>query len=130
MDLPNITPILSLLWNDKMSVFGTHEETHRGQSVTVYDNDAKITDAQCQISFGTSNFDAPIDNDSLKENILNDATIFCDISLDIKAGDKIIVSRYKNGETFEEYSGIVMLSGFSNKRFSHQEIKIELKGDA
>jgi hypothetical protein len=130
VQLPNITPFLKLIWNDEMDVYGTHDEIHRGQAISVYDETPKFSGIQCQISFGTSNLDKPDDGDDFREPILNTATIFCDKDWDVKPDDKLKIRRFDNGEIYEEYSGIVLKIGLPNKRFSHQEIQVQLGGDA
>jgi hypothetical protein len=130
MQMPNITPFLRILWNDEMDVYKTHEESHRGEISNVYDNTPTLTSVQCQISFSSSNFDKPVDENVLKEGILNTATIFCETSVDVNPGDKLKIRRKSNGVVFEEYAGLVIKSGLPNKRFSHQEILVNLEGDA
>ncbi len=127
MNLGAFSPILSLLYSDKMAV--KRHQTATNPDGTTYNAvpDAPLyDDISCRISFSSSDNSETNQEDS--NPIRLEIKVFCSPTVDIKKGDIITAKRLSdNGEVLETYTGIANLPFMY---VTHQEIRLTQVGDA
>ena len=129
IDLRGITPILMKLFTDKMDITTAVESSFGDATVNTYPSEPQQIDVPCRISF--SGGDRARDNNSEREGINLTPKIFCAPNVQVLAGDRLIVHRcYSNGVVYETFQGIAVLTGRPNQWESHQEIALDMSGDA
>jgi hypothetical protein len=129
LDLTGYTGVLALLWNDRMDITTTEEDASGIGDNAVYPEVPQQTDVPCRISFSSK--DTAKSNNELREPISLNPTIFCAPDVNIIAGDKITVRRcHADGTVYETFKGCAVISGKPNKWDNHQEVELDISGDA
>lgn len=115
--------IVNQLYTDKLDIYRhTNPELNSdGTTPTILPKKPIYTDIPCRISFSRT-IDLTTDRAINKLPIHLIPKVFCDTSIDIKAGDYIIIRRNNI-----EYKGLV---GAPNVYETHQEISLTVEGDA
>ena len=122
IDLSIYKGIINNLFTDKMDIYRHHTSINSdGTTKTALSESPIYTDIPCRISFSrTIDLTTDITINRLPIRLI--PKVFCDIDVDIKAGDYIIIRRNN-----AEYKG---LAGKSNMYETHQEISMTVEGDA
>lgn len=114
---------LRLLYTDKMEVYRhTNGLNADGTTITNLPKKSIYTNIPCRISFSRT-VDSPSDKAINRNPISEIPKIICDIDVDIKAGDFVIVTR-NNKVT---YKGLL---GLPNMYENHQEAMLDIRSDA
>lgn len=130
LDLSGFTDVLALLWNDRMDITTTETEVGpSGDDVQVYPPEPQQVDIACRISLSSKD-KAKSDNESFEPISLN-PIIFCAPDVPIVAGDRITVRRCRSdGTVYETFKGLAVISGRPNTWDNHQEVELDISGDA
>ena len=107
----NTIAALKTLWTDKMTVT-MREKSRKADGSMTFTESVVITDEPCKLSFSTLSSTVQNSDAATLSQVVK---VFCDKSLQIKAGSKITITRA--GEVFE-YSQ----SGKPGIFSAHQEI--------
>lgn len=130
LSFKNLGKLYELLYRDRMDITSVQETTDEdGATVNGYPNVPQQVDVPCRISFSSK--DTPKETGELYNKVETYPIIFCSPSVNVKAGDKIVVRRLDDeGNVYETYEGMLAISGRSNKYETHQEFALSMKGDA
>lgn len=132
MALPfkKVAKLYELLYQDRMDITSVEETTDEdGATVNDYSTTPQQTDIHCRISFPDK--DAPKEPGELYNKVEIYPVIFCSPTVNVKAGDKIVVRRLDDdGNVYETYEGMLAISGRANKYETHQEFILSMKGKA
>lgn len=93
MKLSGLGTFLTMLYDDRMDIFRTAENTNEDQSTDIfYQPEPLYTDVPCRISFSSddSGADSEVDENPIRYN----PKIFCKAEVDLKAGDYVVIRRY------------------------------------
>lgn len=122
IDLSKYRGIVNQLFTDKLDIYRhSVEENEDGTIKTGLPNKPLYSNIPCRISFSRT-IDLTTDVAINKLPIHLIPKVFCDTSIDIKAGDYIIITRNST-----QYKGI---AGKPNMYETHQEISLTVGGDA
>lgn len=122
IDLTQYKGIVSQLFTDKLDIYRhTAEQNEDGTIKTGLPTTPLYSNIPCRISFSRT-IDLTTDLTINKLPIHLIPKVFCDTSIDIKAGDYIIITRNNT-----EYKGI---AGKPNMYETHQEVSLTVGGDA
>lgn len=127
MRLSKFSKIMSKMYTDKMEV-KRHEEVTNDDGTTGIQllTVSKLDNVPCRISFVTKDY--PLTSLEDKNPIRLDVKVFCDVDVDIKKGDLLIIDRLDdNGQTITTYKGI---SNLPYRFVTHQEIELVKVGEA
>ena len=127
MKLSGFSKVLNQLYTDKMSVFRYTETLNDDGTVgTGLVEQPVIEDKPCRISFPSTDNPETTKEDS--NPIYLQIKVFCNADLDVKKGDKLIVSRLDdNGNIIKSYKGTANLP---LQFVTHKEILLVEVGDA
>lgn len=95
MKLSGVGTFLAMLYDDKMDIYRTAEDTNEDQSTDIfYTPEPTYTEVPCRISFSSddSGADTELDENPIRYN----PKIFCGADVDLKAGDYVVITRYKD----------------------------------
>jgi hypothetical protein len=113
MNLPDTKPVLSLLWNDKLTVTEYQKVKDLNDGSTGFEEVQTLTDEPCKLSYSTLNTVNQTDVAALVQV----TKVFLDCDVEIKAGSKLTIQH--KGRTLE-----FSQSGLPGIFSSHQEIVI------
>lgn len=130
LSFKKLSKLYGLLYKDRMDITSVVEGTDDdGATVNNYPSTPQQTDVPCRISLSSK--DAPKETEDLYNKVSNNPIVFCEPTVDVKAGDKVIVRRLDDeGNVYETYEGMLTISGRANKYETHQEFILSMKGDA
>ena len=130
LNLRRLAKVYQLLYTDRMDIYSTEETTDvDGATINDYPETPQQKDVPCRISFSSK--DTPIQRGELYNNVKINPIIFCEPTIPVKAGDKIVVRRIdSDGKVFETYDGMISIGGRANKYETHQEFELSIEGDA
>lgn len=121
MKLAGLGKLYTMLYDDRMDIYRTDSGVNDDETTDIfYPPQPKYTDIRCRLSFSSS--DTGADSDVDREPIKYNPTVFCEPSVDIKAGDYITIRRYTdNGSLRATYSGRASQPSWYS---THQEVHI------
>lgn len=132
MTLPfsKLSKVYELLYQDRMDITSVTEDTDEdGATVNDYPSTPQQQNIPCRISLSSK--DAPKEPGELYSKVETYPIIFCNPSVTVKAGDKIVVRRLDDkGNVYETYEGMLSISGRANRYETHQEFILSLKDEA
>lgn len=122
IDLSQYKGIVNQLFTDKLDIYRHNNSLNDdGTTKTDLPTTSLYSNIPCRISFSRT-IDLTTDKAINKLPIHLIPKVFCDTSIDIKAGDYIIITRNNT-----QYKGI---AGNPNMYETHQEISMTVEGDA
>lgn len=98
MKLSGVGTFLAMLYDDKMDIYRTAEDTNEDQSTDIfYTPEPTYSEVPCRISFSSddSGADTEVDENPIRYN----PKIFCGANVDLKAGDYVVITRYNDDGT-------------------------------
>ena len=98
MKISGVGTFLAMLYDDKMDIYRTTEDTNNDQSTDIfYTPEPTYTKVPCRISFSSddSGADTEVDENPIRYN----PKIFCGSDVDLRAGDYVVITRYKDDGT-------------------------------
>lgn len=118
MKLAGLGKLFSILYNDRMDIYRTVKEDDDDNTTSIsYAPTPLYTDLKCRLSFSSDDTgtDAEVDRNPVKFS----PRLFCEQSVDLQAGDYIVVRRYADdGSVIKTYKGQVALPSWYS---THQE---------
>lgn len=123
MKLAGLGKLLSMLYDDKMDIYRTGSDTNDDLSTDVfYKPEPVYVDVKCCLSFSSD--DTGADSEVDREPIRFNPKLFCETSVDLKAGDYVVVRRYSDdGIVVKTYEGRVAQPSWYS---THQEANIRI----
>lgn len=107
MKLAGLGSFFAMLYNDRMDIYRTSEETNEDNTTDIsYQPEPLYTDIQCRLSFSSDDTgsDSEVDRNPVRYN----PKLFCKAEVDLRAGDYVVVRRYSdNGSVAKTYEGQV-----------------------
>jgi hypothetical protein len=127
MKLSSFASLINLMMKDKMDLYRQTERVNADLTTTmVFSANPLYSNVMCHLSFGglDNPGDSEVDNNPIKMT----PKLFCPAGADIKAGDKVVVRRYKDdGSVMATYQGLLGLPlGYP----THMEVLFSIKGSA
>lgn len=109
MKLSGFSKIITTMLTDKMSITRyVDKENEDGTTDTVMPESPLYSDVACRVSFSSG--DKPNDKDVDDTPVAIVPKIFCELDVDLKAGDFVTATRFNDkGEVIASYSGKVGL---------------------
>lgn len=107
MHLAGLGGLLAMMYNDRMDVYRAKEhENDDGTTDVVYNNNPSYKNVKCRISFSSD--DSAVDIEVDKTPVTYTPKLFCGPTIDLRAGDYIIVRRLSdNGTVMRTYKGLL-----------------------
>ena len=120
-----MTPVLSVLWNDRMDVYRSETYTDaNGFTKVGFPQTPQEVDKACHASLLIED---PIEGQDVEKSI-RQVQVFCDNALNVPAGCKVVVRRMRsNGSILREYSGTRSETNDPNTYHGHQAFILELE---
>lgn len=130
LPLKKLAKVYEMLYHDRMDITSVEESADEdGATINAYPDIPQQKDVPCRISLSSK--DAPIGPEELYNKVEIHPIIFCGPTVDVKAGDKIVVRRLdSDGNVYETYEGMLSISGRANKYETHQEFMLSMRGEA
>lgn len=118
MKLAGLGKLLNILYNDRMDIYRTVQDTNDDQTINVsYEPNPLYSDVHCRISFSSD--DTASDSEEDRNPVRFSPKIFCEARVDLQAGDYVEVRRYADdGSIVKTYRGQVAAPSWYS---SHQE---------
>ena len=105
MKLAGLGNLFAMLYNDRMDIYRTSEETNDDATSDIsYNSQPLYTDIECRLSFSSDDTgsDSEVDRTPVRYN----PKLFCRAGVDLRAGDYVIVRRYTDsGVVARTYEG-------------------------
>lgn len=118
MKIAGLGKFFALLYNDRMDIYRTSRvETDDSTTDISYEPEPLYTDIKCRLSFSSDDVssDTEVDHNPVRFS----PKLFCDVDVDLQAGDYVIVRRCAdNGSIMTSYEGQVARP---SKYTTHQE---------
>ena len=107
MHLTGLGGLFAMLYNDKMDVYRTTENTNDDTSNNIaYNPKPLYTDISCRISFSSD--DTGTDSEVDRNPVVYNPKLFCRPEIDLRAGDYVIVKRLTDkGVVARTYEGVI-----------------------
>lgn len=107
MKLAGLGSFFTLLYDDKMDIYRTAKEEVDDETTDIFYEDEPLhKDVKCRLSFSSD--DTAADSEVDREPVRFNPKLFCESSVDLKAGDFVVVRRYADdGSVTATYQGRV-----------------------
>ena len=107
MKIAGLGKLFALLYDDRMDIYRTTKATDDDYTTNIsYESDPLYSDIKCRLSFTSD--DTGSDSEVDRNPVRISPKLFCDVGVDIQAGDYVVVRRYADsGSIMITYEGPV-----------------------
>ena len=118
MKLAGLGKLYTALYNDRMDIYRAASESNKDSTTDIsYNPKPLYSDLKCRISFSSD--DTGTDSEVDRNPVRFSPKLFCEPSVDLRAGDFVVVRRYADdGSVAKTYEGQVALPSWYT---THQE---------
>lgn len=118
MKIAGLGKFFAMLYDDRMDIYRTSKEETDDRTTDIsYEPEPLYKDIKCRLSFSSD--DTGSDTEVDRNPVRLSPKLFCDTSVDIQAGDYVVVRRYADdGSVMASYEGRVARP---SKYSTHQE---------
>lgn len=123
MKIAGLGKFFAMLYDDRMDIYRTSKvETDDKTTDISYEPEPLYTNIKCRLSFSSD--DTGSDTEVDRNPIRFSPKLFCDTSVDLQAGDFVVVRRYADsGSIMMSYEGRVALP---SRYSTHQEAFVRI----
>lgn len=123
MKIAGLGKFFAMLYDDRMDIYRTSKAESDDMTTDIsYDPHPLYTDIKCRLSFSSD--DTGSDTEVDRNPVRFSPKLFCDSSIDLRAGDYVVVRRYSDsGSIMMSYEGRVARP---SKYSTHQETFMQI----
>jgi hypothetical protein len=126
LDIRGYGKSIELLYTDRFDIYRSVEVSQGDAVSNIYPEMPHLEDIPCRLSYSSSDM---VSGDETRNDVEFTPKLFCNVAVDVIAGDKITIRRcYADGTVYATYTNVT-LTAKPDIHEDHLEIMLKIEDD-